>query len=197
MTRLVCWDLDETLGYFRPFAEEVMARFQARQRGVTGKLGDALGRLVGRDSEIKPTEGAFLRDGIGDVLAGLQAAGFTQVVTTGSFHEYAVLGLERLGLAGYFAEDGVYFNMPAAPVNGRENVEKFIAGFIGAWTETIWDVLHIMGDGDVVIAERLDRTKAGDKAVDLPCVGVFELEAGKIKVWRDYFDMATYAKGMS
>jgi limonene-1,2-epoxide hydrolase len=48
-----------------------------------------------------------------------------------------------------------------------------------------------------VIVERLDRTKAGDKAVDLPCTGVFELENGKIKVWRDYFDLGTYAKGMS
>jgi len=47
-----------------------------------------------------------------------------------------------------------------------------------------------------VIAERVDRTKAGHKAVDLPCTGVFELENGKIKVWRDYFDLATYARAM-
>jgi len=105
--------------------------------------------------------------------------------------------LDAAELAGYFAEDGVYYNMPAAPVTGRENVEKFIAGFSAPWTETTWDILNIMGSGDVVIAERLDRTKAGDKTVDLPCVGIFELEAGKIKVWRDYFDMGTYAKGMS
>jgi len=47
------------------------------------------------------------------------------------------------------------------------------------------------------VAERLDRTQAGSKSVDLPCVGVFELEGGKIRVWRDYFDMATYAKEMA
>ena len=50
---------------------------------------------------------------------------------------------------------------------------------------------------DVVVAERLDRTKAGDKSVDLPCAGVFEMENGKIKVWRDYFDLGTYLKAMS
>jgi limonene-1,2-epoxide hydrolase len=33
--------------------------------------------------------------------------------------------------------------------------------------------------------------------VDLPCVGVFELEAGKIKTWRDYFDLATYQRGLA
>jgi limonene-1,2-epoxide hydrolase len=100
-------------------------------------------------------------------------------------------------LSGYFAEDGVYHNMPTGPVKGRENVRQMIAGFIGAWTETQWDILHLVSAGDVVIAGRLDRTKAGEKAVDLPCTGVFELEGGKIKVWRDYFDLGTYAKAMS
>ncbi len=105
--------------------------------------------------------------------------------------------LDATELAGYFAEDGVYHNMPAGPVAGRENVEQFITGFIGPWTQTEWDVLNLVSAGDVVIAERLDRTRAGDKSVDLPCTGVFEMENGKIKVWRDYFDMGTYVKGMS
>jgi limonene-1,2-epoxide hydrolase len=100
-------------------------------------------------------------------------------------------------LSSYFSEDGVYHNMPTGPVAGRENVKKMIAGFIAAWTETQWDVVHLVSSGDVVIAERLDRTKAGDKAVDLPCTGVFQMEKGKIKVWRDYFDLGTYVKGMS
>jgi limonene-1,2-epoxide hydrolase len=100
-------------------------------------------------------------------------------------------------LASYFAEDGVYHNMPTGPVSGRANVEKLIRGFIASWTETTWDILNIVSKGNVVIAERLDRTHAGDKSVDLPCVGVFELDDGKIKTWRDYFDFATYQRGLS
>jgi limonene-1,2-epoxide hydrolase len=100
-------------------------------------------------------------------------------------------------LSAYFADDGVYHNMPTGPVSGRANVKKLIRGFIASWTETTWDILNIMSSGNVVIAERLDRTRAGDKSVDLPCVGVFELEAGKIKSWRDYFDFATYQRGMA
>ncbi len=100
-------------------------------------------------------------------------------------------------LASYFAEDGVYYNIPAQPVGGRENVEKLIAGFTAAWTETDWEIVNVVAAGDLVVAERVDRTRAGDKSVDLPCVGVFELENGKIKVWRDYFDMGTYVKSMS
>lgn len=100
-------------------------------------------------------------------------------------------------LAAYFTDDGIYHNMPIAPIAGREKVEEFIRGFAGSWTETTWDLLNISSSGDLVFAERLDRTRAGDKSVDLPCVGVFELEDGKIKVWRDYFDFATYGNAMS
>jgi len=104
--------------------------------------------------------------------------------------------LDPVELANYFTEDGVYHNMPAAPIQGRDEVEKFIRGFTASWTKTTWDVLNVMENGDVVIAERLDRTEAGEKHVDLPCTGVFEMRDGKIAVWRDYFDMATYGRGM-
>ena len=99
-------------------------------------------------------------------------------------------------LASYFADDGVYHNMPTAPVAGRENVQKLIAGFIGNWTGTDWEIVNLVAAGDVVIAERVDRTRVGPKRVDLPCCGVFVMERGKIKIWRDYFDLSTFLKGM-
>ena len=105
--------------------------------------------------------------------------------------------LDAPSLASYFTEDGTYFNMPAKPVAGKENVQKFIAGFIASWTETQWDILNLVGQGDVVFCERLDRTKTTNGNVDLPCLGVFEMRDGKIHVWRDYFDMGTFVKAMS
>lgn len=99
-------------------------------------------------------------------------------------------------IVSYFAEDGVYHNMPTRPVAGREQLRAFIAAFLKNWTQTQWDVLNIMSKGNVVIAERLDRTVASGKKVDLPCCGVFEMADGKIKVWRDYFDMATYTRAL-
>jgi len=87
--------------------------------------------------------------------------------------------------------------MPTQPVQGKEQLKQFIGSFIANWTKTNWDTLNIIGEGDVVIAERLDRTEVGDIKVDLPCCGVFEMEEGKIKVWRDYFDMGTYTKSFS
>lgn len=97
-------------------------------------------------------------------------------------------------LVGFFTENGTYHNMMARPVSGRDNLRKFIGGFLKGWTATEWDIINIVSRGDVVIAERLDRTRLGDKKVDLPCVGVFEMREGKINVWRDYFDLATYTK---
>lgn len=99
-------------------------------------------------------------------------------------------------LADYFTEDGCYYNMPSKPVRGRAQVEGFIKQFMATWTETQWDILNISESGNVVYCERLDRTKTTSGDVDLPCFGVFEMESGKIKEWRDYFDLGTYMKAM-
>lgn len=100
-------------------------------------------------------------------------------------------------IVSYFTEDGVYHNMPIAPVAGKPALRAFIAAFLKSWTATEWEIVTLLSAGDTVIAERVDCTKVGDKSVDLPCCGVFELEAGKIKAWRDYFDMATYTKALA
>lgn len=100
-------------------------------------------------------------------------------------------------LLEFFTEDGVYHNMPMGPVRGKAQLKPFIAAFLKDWSSTQWDVLTLMSKGDTVIAERLDRTRIGDVRVDLPCCGVFIMENGKIAIWRDYFDMATYTKTLA
>ncbi len=82
--------------------------------------------------------------------------------------------------------------MPIGPIAGEANLKEFIGAFLADWTETNWDVLNLVSKGDIVMAERVDHIKVGEIMVDLPCCGVFEMRDGKIKVWRDYFDMATY-----
>ena len=97
-------------------------------------------------------------------------------------------------IVAFFTPDGTYHNMMNKPVIGHDNLRRFIGGFIKDWTETNWDILNIVSQGNVVMAERLDRTRLGAKSVDLPCCGVFELAGGKIRIWRDYFDLATYTR---
>ncbi|HEY7800140.1 MAG TPA: limonene-1,2-epoxide hydrolase family protein [Hyphomonadaceae bacterium] len=100
-------------------------------------------------------------------------------------------------IVDFFADDGVYHNMPIAPVSGRAQLRAFIAGFVKNWSATDWEIVNLVSAGPVVIAERMDRTKVGEKSVDLPCCGVFELHDGKIRAWRDYFDMGTYTRALA
>ena len=99
-------------------------------------------------------------------------------------------------LVQYFCEDGTYYNMPTQPVTGHAALRPFISAFVKGWTSTEWDVLNLISKGDIVFAERLDRTLVGTKPVNLPCCGVFEMQDGRIKVWRDYFDIGTYVAAL-
>ena len=107
---------------------------------------------------------------------------------------WSTLDAERL--TSYFADNAIYHNMPMEAVVGRDNIRAFIDGFLATWTGTNWEIRNIIAVDNIVIAERLDKTQTTDGNVDLPCVGVFEMEGGKIKIWRDYFDMATYVDAM-
>ena len=66
--------------------------------------------------------------------------------------------LDAKELASYLCDDGCYYNMPANPLKGRDNVQQFISGFTANWTATDWEVVHLAADGDVVFCERVDRT---------------------------------------
>lgn len=96
-----------------------------------------------------------------------------------------------------FTKDGVYHNMMIDPVRGEADLRAFISGFLNGWSDAKWEVLNVASSGDLVFAERIDRFKVGGKPVALPCCGVFELENGKIRSWRDYFDMNTYMKALA
>lgn len=100
-------------------------------------------------------------------------------------------------IVDYFAEDGIYHNMMIDPVQGRAGLTAFIGAFLNGWSDVKWDILNIASTGNLVFAERVDHFKVGGKPVDLPCCGVFEIENGKIKAWRDYFDMGTYMKALA
>lgn len=100
-------------------------------------------------------------------------------------------------IVGYFTADGIYHNMMIDPVQGSANLRGFISGFLNGWSDAKWDILNIASAGNLVFAERIDRFKVGGKPVALPCCGVFEIENGRIKSWRDYFDMGTYMKALA
>ncbi len=100
-------------------------------------------------------------------------------------------------ILGYFAGDAVYHNMPMPPMQGKPAIKTLLQQIVSptSWIEL--ETLNIAEAGDVVLTERVDRFEMGGKKVELPVAGVFEIENGKIKSWRDYFDMATWTRQTS
>lgn len=90
----------------------------------------------------------------------------------------------------YFTDDVVYHNIPMEPVVGKAAVRAFIEGFVGAFGAIDFRVERQVVSGDVVMNERVDVFTVNGTEVSLPVMGVFEISGGKIRAWRDYFDMA-------
>ena len=98
----------------------------------------------------------------------------------------------------FFTEDAVYTNIPIDPPNaGKEAIRKTIETFAGMAKQIEFIVHHQTENGSgVVMNERTDRFLLADgRWAEAPVMGVFELEGGKIKAWRDYFDMAQFTGG--
>ena len=51
-----------------------------------------------------------------------------------------------------------------------------------------WEIRHIVAADNVVLTERVDIFQIGDTRIRVPCMGVFELCAGQIVAWRDYWE---------
>ena len=107
---------------------------------------------------------------------------------------------EVVELASFFADDAVYHNIPLTPVVGKEDIATNIASFIRPGppgVESIdFRVINIAADGEVVLTERVDVFTVSDKSFELPVMGAFEVSDGKIKAWRDYFDVNQFTSKM-
>ena len=123
--------------------------------------------------------------GYGDARAGGEA---------GAPQAESHLGAEDL--AAFFTDDAVYHNIPFEPVTGRENIADNIASFIRPGPPGIerieFRVINIAASGPVVMTERVDVFTLAGKTFDLQVMGAFEVNDGKIKAWRDYFDPSQF-----
>jgi limonene-1,2-epoxide hydrolase len=108
--------------------------------------------------------------------------------------------LDLDGIMKFFAEDAVWDNVPMnAPANGHHAIREMTQGFLKDMNGFGAKILKSVHQGNTVFNERVDtaRMKNG-KSADIPVAGIFELnDAGKITLWRDYFDLATFTKQLS
>ena len=96
-------------------------------------------------------------------------------------------------IVAFFADDAVYHNMPIQPIQGKDAIKGVIEQFMTPFERCDWQITNIAATGDTVLTERIDRF-FGAKPVALPVMGTFEVRDGKIAAWRDYFDLAAWAR---
>lgn len=87
-----------------------------------------------------------------------------------------------------FADDGVYHSVPLTPITGKSAIRDFVAGFADVPPGRL-EIRNQLASDNLVINERTDYITMNGKAVTLPICGVFEIDGGKIKAWREYFDL--------
>lgn len=95
--------------------------------------------------------------------------------------------------AALLADDVVYQNVPFPPVRGKEQVLRTLRGFQRFVNHFEVRMKNIAAKDGVVLTERVDVLSGPFVYLDIWVCGTFEVKDGKIRLWRDYFDLAETA----
>jgi limonene-1,2-epoxide hydrolase len=99
--------------------------------------------------------------------------------------------LERLDIdaALEMTDPGIeYQNVPLPPARGRAAFERQMRVFERRFTGFEARLHAIAANGGTVLTERTDVIEVGRLRADFWVCGTFEVRAGRIVLWRDYFD---------
>lgn len=84
-----------------------------------------------------------------------------------------------------------YHNIPLDRLVGKESVAAYFRQ-LPVLDSCTWQVHALAVDGANVLTERTDEMVVRGCKVELPVMGIFLVEDGLIREWRDYFDLASY-----
>jgi limonene-1,2-epoxide hydrolase len=108
----------------------------------------------------------------------------------------AFLGaLERLDLDAALAlaaEDITYQNVPLRPARGIAATGKQLRSMFRHCTGFEARISNLAADGPIVLTERVDVLSIRGVTAEFWVCGTFEVREGRIVLWRDYFDWATF-----
>ncbi|MFT5354529.1 MAG: limonene-1,2-epoxide hydrolase [Polyangiales bacterium] len=102
----------------------------------------------------------------------------------------ALVAMDTAAARALMADHIVYQNVPFPADRGvaatTKTLEKFLVPFRTFEVET----LNIAANGNTVLTERIDTFSNGKFRAGFWVCGTFEVEDGKITLWRDRFDLA-------
>jgi limonene-1,2-epoxide hydrolase len=100
---------------------------------------------------------------------------------------------DEAAVMGHFSDEAIYHNMPVAPLVGIAAIRATVRAFLQAFITVEIETVSLASLGDVVHTERIDHFQVfNGNVVALPVAGTLYLSRGKITLWRDYFDLATF-----
>ena len=85
-------------------------------------------------------------------------------------------------------------NVGFPTLRGRERIVKLFRRGEGRMGFEV-KIHRIAAEGNAVLTERTDALVIGPLRLQFWVCGVFEVHAGRITLWRDYFDMYDFIKG--
>jgi len=104
----------------------------------------------------------------------------------------------RAAFRDYFTPATVWENVGFSTTTGIDEAIGLLDGFAAAGIVTIpVEILNIAAAGNIVLTERVDHMVGADgkTLMSIRLMGIFEIENGRIKAWRDYFDTAKFSAG--
>jgi limonene-1,2-epoxide hydrolase len=90
----------------------------------------------------------------------------------------------------HLADEIVYQNVPLPPDRGKAAVTRTFKAFERFVASFEVKMVNIAANGNVVLTERVDILSGPGLYLDIWVCGTFEVNDGKITLWRDYFDLA-------
>ncbi|MBW8811932.1 MAG: nuclear transport factor 2 family protein [Caulobacterales bacterium] len=106
-------------------------------------------------------------------------------------------GADWRKVADLFADDGVLRSMMLEPVVGRPAIYERIAALgKGAPGGVTLDVAHMGVIDGLVFLERTDRFVYNGHPGAVPVVGVLDIQGGKVREWREYYDRASLVRAL-
>jgi limonene-1,2-epoxide hydrolase len=111
----------------------------------------------------------------------------------------AVATKDMANAIGFLHPEVVFDNVPqkgdARLTHGPEAVGKRLQALLNACEKTEWEIVRQIEEGDTVFNERVDRFwfRSGmfpkSNLLEWPVCTRWEIEDGKIKLWRDYYEL--------
>jgi limonene-1,2-epoxide hydrolase len=93
-------------------------------------------------------------------------------------------------ITGHFAVDAVWDLGHVGNFAGVDAIRAAVSSFVERMSQCDMEIVNLAVADNIVLTERVDHFTMGEKTIDLPIMGAFEVAGDKITAWRDYSEPA-------